>query len=855
MEKLVLIDGNSVLYRAFYATPYFATAGGVQTNAVFGFTNMLLKIINEIGPTHLLVAFDRKEPTYRHKMYAGYKATRKPMPPELVPQVALIKELLTSFGIKIFERAGLEADDIIGSASKKFKVETIIITGDKDSFQLVDDTTSVYFTRHGISELEIFNQSNFFEKNDITPIQIIDLKACMGDASDNIPGIAGVGEKTAKTLISQFGSIEGVYENLDQLKGKLKEKVEKSKEDAFMSKRLATIDVNADLGLNLEDLIFKFPLPESARKCLIKLEFSSILKKNIFEFTSSNDDYVKVKKNEKSSIECEIIDKITSGKNYFDGEILSIVFDKSIHFYNGQKEYEILIKDNFFDPGLIFDEALEFLKPALLSESKSKLILYDRKKIKGILAPFDMQDLRLSEDVLLQKYVVDYTQKELSLNELIERAELPLETPAYSQYLLYEKYCERLQKEESISLYRDIELPLCDVLFDMQVAGFKLDLATLKEASTVYKDKIEKILIQIRNLAGCDFNINSPKQLGEVLFEKLGLKHGKKTKNGYSTSAEVLEELVDSHPIVPLILRYRQLQKISSTYIDGFIALIDKNTGLIHTVFNQTVTSTGRLSSKEPNLQNIPVRDEEGRELRKFFIPSTSDRMLVGADYSQIELRLLAHYSNCKPLVEAFNEGVDIHALTAAQVFHVEIDNVTSDQRRTAKAVNFGIIYGISEYGLAKNLHIPTKVAGDYIKLYFERYPEVKEFMNKNVAFAREKGYVCTGFNRRRVIPEINSSNYNVRSFGERAAMNMPLQGAAADIIKIAMINVYNALKNELPTAKLILQVHDELILDVERDDVLKAREILTREMEGAVKLSVPLTVSVSSGKNWYEAK
>ena len=855
MEKLVLIDGNSVLYRAFYATPYFATSQGVQTNAVYGFANMLLKIISDIKPTHILVAFDRKEPTFRHQMYTGYKATRKPMPPELVPQVDLIKKLLTSFGIKIYEQAGLEADDIIGSAAKHFPVETIIITGDRDSYQLVDQTTSVYFTKHGISELEIFNNDNFFEKNGITPMQIIDLKACMGDASDNIPGIAGVGEKTAKTLISTYGSIENLYEHTDELKGKLKEKVELGKEMAFLSKTLATINVNADLDLSFSELRFEFPLGEGARKILVELEFSSILKKDIFsksETASSENDEIENLQNIK--IESVILDKIMSGENYFNGEFFSLVLADDVYFYNGEKEYKLLIKNDFFSPGIMYDEALNFLKPALLGKA-GKLIVFDRKKLRGMLKSMGIEEVCSSEDVMLQKYVVDYTQKELSLNETIERAGFDLTTPAYSQYLLYTKYNTLLEQENSYSVYKDIELPLCDVLYDMQNAGFKIDVLALNEVSEKYRKILDELLIKIKELAGVEFNVNSPKQLGEVLFEKLGLKHGKKTKSGYSTNAEVLESLEDEHPIISLILKYRQHQKLLSTYLDGFKPLIDKNTGLIHTVFNQAVTSTGRLSSKEPNLQNIPVRDEEGRELRKLFIPSSSDRYLVGADYSQIELRLLAHYSGCKPLIDAFNRDEDIHALTASQVFNVKLEEVTSEQRRTAKAVNFGIIYGISDFGLSKNLKISPKIAKEYIRVYFEMYPEVKNFMEKNVAFAHEHGFICTGFNRRRVIPEINSSNYMIRSFGERAAMNMPLQGTAADVIKIAMIKVHNRLKSEAPDAKLILQVHDELIVDTSEADLQKVRDILTEEMQSAVDFSVPLTVNVSSGKNWFEAK
>ena len=856
MEKLVLIDGNSVLYRAFYATPYFSTSLGVPTNAVYGFLNMFLKIVTDIKPTHVLVAFDRKEPTYRHKLYAGYKATRKPMPPELVPQVALIKDLLSELGVKTYEKAGLEADDIIGTISKNFSIPTIIITGDKDSFQLVDESTSVYFTRHGISELEVFSHDNFFEKNGIDPIQIIDLKACMGDVSDNIPGITGVGEKTAKSLIAQFGSIENLYSNTELLKGKLKEKVINCKDQAFMSKQLATIDVAADIKLEIDELIFVYPFHEKARKKLIELEFSSILKKDIFSKDELEiSDNEEMKNNKKSEIKCEIIESFTLDKNYFTDKDVSLIIDDHVSFFCGSTEYKFLIKDNFFAPGLNFDDVLNFLRPLFSKDSNKHLILYDRKGVMGLLKTYGIKLECLSEDVMLQKYVVDYTQKVLTVSEAIERAGYSLETPAYSLYMLYKDYTETLLKENSLSVYKDIELPLCDILFEMQEFGFKIDLKALESASIKYKEQLSDLWLKIKDFAGVDFNVNSPKQLGEVLFDRLGLKHGKKTKSGYSTSAEVLEELEDAHPIIPLILRYRQLQKLSSTYIDGFKPLIDKNTQLVHTVFNQTVTSTGRLSSKEPNLQNIPVRDDEGREIRKLFIPSDCNRVLVGADYSQIELRLLAHYSKCKLLIEAFNDDVDVHALTASQVFHVDVKDVTSEQRRTAKAVNFGIIYGISDYGLAKNLKISPKKAGEYIKLYFERYPEVKAYMDNNVVFAKEHGFICTGFNRKRVIPEIKSPNYTIRSFGERAAMNMPLQGTAADIIKIAMINVYNALKREVPNAKLILQVHDELIVDSPISDLEKVSMLLEREMQSAVNLSVPLTVNVASGKNWFEAK
>ena len=859
MEKLVLIDGNSILYRAFYATPYFATKTGVQTNAVYGFINMLIKLIQEVKPDYMLVAFDRKEPTYRHKMYEGYKATRKPMPEELVSQVPLIKKLLTDLGIRIYEKAGLEADDIIGSAAKTFSLPTFIVTGDKDSFQLVDESTSVLFTRKGISETELYSIDNFKEKTGIEPIQIIDLKACMGDSSDNIPGIKGIGEKTALDLVSKFGSIENLYEHTDELKGKLKEKVEEGKESAFLSKTLATIDVKADLNLTLQELKLIFPFAFSTRRAFNELEFNSILKKDIFsaepEKAQDNSKIEFIKKNEIKQV---ILESITPDIIAFESEIVSIAVLDNIFISDGKTEWKLKIQDNvlenFFDKGITSYEAFTFVL-SVLKNSKLSKIVYDKKKLMRTLDSFNFDYSFDCDDVMLEKYVVDYTQKEMNLTEALEHAGFDVSYPAASLLSLHEKYLAELEKEDNLYLYKNVELPLADVLFSMEKAGFKIETNVLNAASEDYKKRLLEINNRIMHLAGQTFNPNSPKQLAEILFEKLGLKHGKKTKTGYSTGAEVLEEMVGEHPIIPLILEYRQIQKLLSTYIEGFKPLIDRNTGLIHTVFNQTVTSTGRLSSKEPNLQNIPVRDEEGREIRKFFIPRNSDGVIISADYSQIELRLLAHYSGCKKLIDAFNNGADIHAITASEVFKVNLNDVTKEQRSRAKAVNFGIIYGISEYGLAKNLKISPKTAADYIKNYFDTYPEVKDYMNKNVEFAKANGYVCTAYNRRRFIPEIASSNYNVRSFGERAAMNMPLQGTAADIIKIAMNNVYRRLKKEVSEAILILQVHDELIVDAPKCVEANVKRILEEEMTGAAQLSVQLSVNVSSGKNWFEAK
>lgn len=882
MKKLVLIDGNSVLYRAFYATPYFATSSGLQTNAVYGFVNMLIKIVNELKPDHMLVAFDRKEPTYRHVEYPAYKGTRKPMPEELVGQVPVIKKVLTALGIKIYEKAGLEADDIIGCAAKRFCFDTVIITGDRDSFQLVDETTSVYFTKRGITDVDVITLDNFKEKTGLNrPSLIVDLKACMGDASDNIPGIPGVGEKTAHTLIDTYGSLEGIYDNVDELKGKLKEKVESGRDSAFMSKRLATIDVSSDLMLDEHDIAFSFPFPFAARKVFAELEFRTFLKKDIFKKedeakimsdekpkeeknfllsesdsrNDSSDEKTDLKFTLKSSIKSVILKQITVDVKSFEGKSIAFVADKNFDIFDGETEYTFVIKENFFDEGISLEEMLAFLEPVLTARINCKLIVYDKKSLKHKLDKIGSKMSVFCDDVMLEKYVVDYTQKELDLAGAIERAGFPVGTPAASLAMLHLKYRKDMAEQGTLSLYENVELPLCDVLYDMENAGFKIDVKALDEASETYRSRIAVLADEIIELAGESFNINSPKQLSDILFVKLGLKHGKKTKTGFSTNADVLEEMADQHPIIPLILKYRQLSKLASTYVDGFRPLIDRSTGLIHTVFNQTVTSTGRLSSKEPNLQNIPVRDEEGKEIRKFFVPRADGHILISADYSQIELRLLAHYSKCEPLIAAFNSGEDVHALTASQVFGVALKDVTPEQRRSAKAVNFGIIYGISEYGLAKNIHVAPKVAAEYINKYFTTYTSVKDYMNSNVLFAKEHGYVSTAFGRRRFIPEISSSNYNVRSFGERAAMNMPLQGTAADIIKIAMINVEKRLKKEIPETLLILQVHDELILDARIEDRAVAEKILREEMENAVSLSVPLTVNVSSGKNWFDAK
>lgn len=856
MDSLVLIDGNSLINRAFYATPLLTTTDGTPTNAVYAFVNMLIKLISDIKPQYILVAFDRKEPTFRHKIYSEYKGTRKPMPEELRPQIDLLKGVLDTLGIARYEQAGVEADDILGTVSKMFNVYSVIVTGDKDSFQLVNEQTEVLFTKRGITEVEVYNNDNFNEKTGITPSQIIDLKSLMGDNSDNIPGVDGVGEKTALSLVKAYGTLENLYEHVSELKGKLKERIETSKEIAELSKKLATIDTNVDISLTLDELTYEFPFPASAKDLFLKLEFKNILKK---EFVFSNVSGESAENNQFAMQTIGKFHKLKSGDKLpdFDNDKkIAVVYEKDIYVSDGTDEYLLKIPENFFEEGIPFEECVVILKP-LFADKNRNILLWSKKNFKTCFIKEGVSFCAYIDDISIQKYLADFSGRDESLSDAISDYGLDISRPATSLYAMAEIVGDKLKKEELIDLYRDLELPLSDVLFDMEQAGFKIDRDALSQMSLEFEKRLSALSTEIISLAGEEFNINSTKQLGVVLFEKLGLKTKKrnKTKTGYSTSADILESLNGEHPIIPVLLEYRRIQKIYSTYVKGFEPLIDKKTGLVHTCFNQTLTSTGRLSSKEPNLQNVPVRDKEGREIRKLFISSFENGKIAGADYSQIELRLLAHFSGCKPLIDTFNNNGDIHALTASQVFDVPLDEVTKEMRQSAKAVNFGIIYGISDYGLAEQLKISPKKAGEYIKKYFEMYPSVKEYMDKNVAFARENGYVKTLFGRKRYIKEINSSNYNLRSFGERAAMNMPLQGTAADIIKIAMVKVHDKIKQMNLKSKLILQVHDELIVDAYPDEVDTVLDILKEQMQSAVSLSVPLTVETECGERWFDAK
>lgn len=844
MDKLVLIDGNSLLNRAYYATPIFTTRSGMPTNAVFGFTKLLFKILDDEKPEYIIVAFDLKAPTFRHEMYSDYKANRKGMPDDLAAQVEPLKSLLSAMKIAICEKAGLEADDIIGTLSKRFDVHSYIYTGDRDSFQLVDEKTDVYFTIKGVSELQKLNIVNFKEQTSITPSQVIDLKALMGDKSDNIPGVPGIGEKTALDLLAKYETLDGVYENVGYLKGSVREKLFNNQELAYLSYNLATIDRNCDIEVDLKDCVAPVRYGADVKKLFKEFEFNSFLGLDIFtEDAKSEQD----ERNYPEKIACKTFSDIESAlkANLFSAEIE----DASAEIYVDGKEFRLDICEN----GIEREEYLKILRE-IFANRYNTVVVFSSKQVMHVMKNFGIECNCRFEDVSLLKYLCDFNAINLDLKGLCEYYLYDFEYSAYALSSLYNKYRQMLAEDKIESLYEDIEKPLAAVLFEMEREGVKLSLDVLNELSERYEEIIAEYKKKIFEKCGCEFNLNSPAQLGDVLYNKLGLTAVKKKTGKYSTSADVLEKLKGDNPVIDDILKYRMYQKLRSTYLEGYRPLIDKDNPIVHTTYNQTITSTGRLSSTNPNLQNIPIRENEGRELRKLFVPREGN-VFVDADYSQIELRLLAHFSGCKELIKAYNDGVDIHSVTASQVFGVKLEEVTPKMRREAKAVNFGIIYGISDFGLSKNLDIPLQTARGYIEKYFETYSAVKEYMNSNVEFAKKHGYVSTLTGRKRIIPEINSPNFNLRLFGERAAMNMPLQGSSADIIKIAMLNVSKALKKAGLNAKLILQVHDELVIDAPEEEKEIAAEILKCEMENAVKLNVPLTVEVHTGKNWYEAK
>lgn len=841
MEKFVIIDGNSLINRAFYALPPLRTSDGVNCNAVYGFCNIFAKILIDVKPKYVCVAFDAGRHTFRNDIYDQYKANRKGMPDELALQMPILKNVLRIMGVKILEQVGIEADDIIGTLSRKFEdLNNIIVTGDRDALQLINANTEVWLTKQGITKIDVMNETTFPEAwGGMEPKQIVDLKALMGDSSDNIPGVTGVGEKTAMDLIARFQSIDNLYSKIDEINGKLQQKLIDDKKMCYLSYDLATIRCNENIDINKEDILVKFPWGKEVFEEFNRLEFRSLVKKSELFSISEEED-------EESSINLQTVDFYSVEnllKKYSKMDKMAIcITDNAVHF--GFDKTENFVIDLLgVSPEMVVDK----LRSIFEDESK-EILAYGLKTVYKFLDICKINLRAKVYDVALAVYLCNSNLKEDKPEILLEHYKINTNCKASGLFYVWEDAEQGLRNKGLVDLYLNLELPLVKILYKMEQAGVNINLDFLRILEPKYRQEIEEIRQRVVRLAGEEFNLNSPKQLGVILFEKLRLNDFKNSK--HSTSVEVLESLKYEHPIIDEILRYRTVMKLYSTYIEGIRQYVQSD-GKVHTKFNQTMTVTGRLSSNEPNLQNIPVRTEEGKELRKLFVASKGCK-LVSADYSQIELRLLAHFSEDPVLVEAYRTGKDIHATTASQIFGVPIEEVTPQQRRSAKAVNFGIIYGISPFGLASSLGISSAQAKDYIERYFYIYPTIKEFLNSSVQEYRQNNRVTTLFGRIRNFDNIVQTARDMR-FGERAAMNMPLQGTASDIIKLAMLRVDEKITQKNLKAKLILQIHDELIFDVPEEEVDEVVQIVRECMENVVKLLVPLTVEIGVGNSWYD--
>lgn len=873
-KRVVVIDGNSLMFRAYYATAYtgnlMQTTNGLYTNALYGFVNMMNKIMDSMKPTHMLVAFDAGKQTFRHQQYSDYKGTRKKMPEELGMQIPLIKEYLQTLGVKQLELLDYEADDIVGSMAKlasSLGYPVDVISGDKDLLQLVDDNIMVHLTKKGITELDDYTNLNFEEKLGFKPSQHVDYKAMIGDASDNLPGVKGIGPKTAISLLKEYQSLEKIIDNISSLKGKIASSFETDKEQAIRTKFLATIYTKVPLEFEIDDIMIVKPNYDNLRRFFEKVEFKSFLRKLEIEPTINQIakpiNYVyhyqdleslKTKLNQVAYLDIEL-----DGDNYHKANILgmSILVDNDVYF---------------LDKTQIFDEDIQ----KFLISSYSKNVI-DLKKMIVSLHQLGLEIKNVDFDFMLASYVLNpsYTNGDLrTILEHFKSTIVPYHEEVYSKktkyvvpdFEIYAKYTmdktialkevknivvKELEEEHLLSLLKDIEIPLAYVLAEMEINGFKVSIKTLEEIKKVFSEKINDAQKDIYKLAGHEFNIASPKQLGVVLFNELSLGKGKKNKTGYSTNVEVLESLRGVHPIIEKVLEFRKYSKLVSTYVDGLGAAINVTDGKVHTIFKQYLTMTGRLSSVEPNIQNIPIRTEEGKIIRSAFVPSTENGYLVSADYSQIELRILASLSKCSAMMEAFNHKIDLHSSTASKINGVPLEEVTKEMRRRAKAVNFGIVYGMSDWGLSETLHIAPWEAADFIEKYFKIYPEIKIYLDEIVEKAKKTGYTETIFKRRRYIPELTSSNYNLQKFGERTAMNAPIQGSAADIIKIAMINVHKKIHELSLKSKIVAQVHDELIIDTTSDELEIVKALLKETMEKAVTFDVLLATEVEFGKTW----
>ena len=880
MKNLLIIDGNSIINRAFYGIRLLTNKHGLFTNAIYGFLKIMFKNIEDLKPDYICVAFDLKAPTFRHKMYSGYKAQRKGMPDELRVQMPVMKEVLSAMNIAILEKEGFEADDIIGTVSRMCDDEGIrchILTGDRDDLQLASQNTDVLLTitRMGSTTTTVYNADAVFQEYGVTPSEFVDVKALMGDSSDNVPGVKGIGEKTAFGYIQKFKSIEVLYENLDDsiIKPAALKKLQEGKEMAELSKKLCTIDRFVPIESQIADFERKEYNTPRLTELFINLEFNAFLKDIATTNTEDEQQMPEFEAIDSSALSALMknVSKELVYQIYVDDSALGFAFgaDEKVCYFcadapDARTKLASAIKDVFENENIL----------KISSDVKSHITLLRKYGIEFTESYFDVSigayiinpsksdysvaavsvDL-LSTPLPGKKDVFGSgkdTKTLLTLSADTLKSYISGEIVAIEKLRAFEE--EKIKADGQEKLFYDIELPLVSVLAEMEIVGFKIDAEALRNFTDSLTEKIAELEGEIYSLAGEEFNINSTKQLGVVLFEKLGLKVIKKTKTGYSTDAAVLEKLLGSHSIIEKIIEYRRAAKLKSTYGDGLLAVINPETGRIHSSFNQTVTTTGRISSTEPNLQNIPMRREEGREIRKMFVAGSEDYILTDADYSQIELRILAHMSGDETMIEAFRNGEDIHASTASRVFGVEKEDVTPLLRSRAKAVNFGIVYGMGEYSLSQDLHISVKEAKAYIESYFEKYASVKKYLDTTVQSAKENGYVTTMFGRRRYIPEISSSNFMTRSFGERVAMNTPIQGSAADIIKIAMVSVYRELKARKLKSRLILQVHDELIIETARDEAEEVAKLIQDCMMGAADLRTTLLAETGYGENWYDA-
>lgn len=875
--KLILMDGNSLANRAFYALPLLSNAQGQHTNAVYGFMTMLLRLLEEENPSHLLVAFDAGKITFRHQKYQEYKGARQKTPPELSEQFPLLKEALEAMSVPTYELEGWEADDIIGTLAKRAEeadFQVLIVTGDRDLLQLVSPRTKVLLTRKGITQVEAYGMEEIREKYGLAPEQIVDLKGLMGDSSDNIPGIPGVGEKTALKLLAEYHSVEGILEHAESLKGKLKERVKEHAELARLSKELATIACDAPLPLELEELKRAPFDPDRVLESFRRLSFESLIERLGLQGQGSEEQAIDVKYQRLSPEEAR---EAVQG---WMGQTASVW----VEWAEEQWEIRLIGMAVYLDHQGFWIDAGVFHEVEPLQQwwgdPHSPKQIYDAKRTMVNAHWLGVPFRGVAFDLLLASYLLNPTLPRHELSDIAkpyqfslpddevifgkgakrkqvseEEHILHLVRKAWVIRQLVPLLREELDRQELMELFSELEMPLSRVLALLEIRGFRVDRQKLVEMGESLSQRLEELTQEIYRLAGTPFNINSPKQLGEILFDKLGLTPLKKTKTGYSTSADVLEKLAPQHEIVEKILYFRQLGKLKSTYIDGLLKVIHPKTEKVHTSFNQAITATGRLSSTEPNLQNIPIRMEEGRRIRQAFVPDHPDWLILSADYSQIELRILAHLSGDERMLEAFHTGMDIHTKTAMDVFGVREEEVTPEMRRQAKAVNFGIIYGISDYGLSQNLNISRKAAAEFIDKYFETFPGVRSYMEGVVAKARADGYVTTTLKRRRYLPDINSSNYNLRAAAERTAMNTPIQGSAADIIKLAMVRLEEEFQRQGLYSRMLLQVHDELIFEVAPQEMERVMELVRSKMENAVQLRVPLKVEIHVGSSWYDAK